>query len=85
MSFFVRRNIQNRKNVIFCGYKVPHPLDYSIHLRIQTTDATTPEQVFLDAIQDLTQHTTSLEETFKRQVEAFGKTHHVSVDISNFM
>ena len=29
--------------VLFAGYKVPHPLEHRIELRVQTTPAETPE------------------------------------------
>lgn len=40
-------------NVIFAGYRVPHPLEPRVVLRVQTTDETTPVIVLQEAIRAL--------------------------------
>ncbi|KAF1765794.1 hypothetical protein GCK72_005747 [Caenorhabditis remanei] len=39
--------------VLFAGYKNPHPLEHKILLRIQTTSQTTPADALTTAITDL--------------------------------
>ncbi|CAB03455.1 putative DNA-directed RNA polymerase II subunit RPB11 [Caenorhabditis elegans] len=39
--------------VLFAGYKNPHPLEHKILLRIQTTNNTTPADALTTAITDL--------------------------------
>ncbi|CAO4366238.1 Protein CBR-RPB-11 [Caenorhabditis briggsae] len=39
--------------VLFAGYKNPHPLEHKILLRVQTTNATTPADALTTAITDL--------------------------------
>lgn len=39
--------------VLFAGYKVPHPLEHRIELRVQTTPAETPEAALRHAARNL--------------------------------
>uniref|UniRef100_A0AAF5DFT5 Acyl-coenzyme A oxidase n=2 Tax=Strongyloides stercoralis TaxID=6248 RepID=A0AAF5DFT5_STRER len=54
-------------NVLFAGYRNPHPLEHKFHLRIQTTPDTTPTQVLLDAISDLIAELSMTEQYFKEK------------------
>ncbi|CEF68974.1 DNA-directed RNA polymerase II subunit RPB11 [Strongyloides ratti] len=56
-------------NVLFAGYRNPHPLEHKFHLRIQTTPDTTPTQVLLDAISDLIAELSMTEQYFKESVK----------------
>jgi DNA-directed RNA polymerase II subunit RPB11 len=76
--------IQEQKHVLFCGYKVPHPLTCAVHLRIQTTDATTPEEVFQHALNVLTGHVNALEDTFKSQVLQYARKNHYTIKEARF-
>eukprot|EP00298_Acanthocystis_sp_HF-20_P008831 c17926_g1_i2.p1 GENE.c17926_g1_i2~~c17926_g1_i2.p1 ORF type:complete len:117 (+),score=31.22 c17926_g1_i2:25-351(+) len=51
----LRMQILVNPRVLFCGYKVPHPLEHKVELRIQTTEETNPRQVLLEAIDELKQ------------------------------
>ncbi len=39
--------------VIFAGYKVPHPLEHNVIIRVQTTNETKPEDMVAKALNDL--------------------------------
>jgi DNA-directed RNA polymerase II subunit RPB11 len=39
--------------VIFAGYKVPHPLEHNVIIRVQTTNETKPEAMVAKALNDL--------------------------------
>mmetsp|Transcript_39352 Transcript_39352/g.80611 ORF Transcript_39352/g.80611 Transcript_39352/m.80611 type:complete len:112 (-) Transcript_39352:3093-3428(-) len=41
------------KNVIFCGYKRPHPLEHFIIIKIMTTNEISPLKAFDSALKDL--------------------------------
>jgi len=41
------------KNVLFCGYKKPHPLEHFIILKIITNGEETPEKVLDSTLKDL--------------------------------
>jgi DNA-directed RNA polymerase II subunit RPB11 len=48
------------------GYRMPHPLIYDCHIKVQTTDSrTTPVKVFLAALNDLSVETSTLEKNFE--------------------
>jgi DNA-directed RNA polymerase II subunit RPB11 len=51
--------------VLFAGYKVPHPLEHKFLLRIQTTADTTPSDALTSAITDLMAEFSLLEERFR--------------------
>ncbi|KAJ8917734.1 hypothetical protein NQ315_005183 [Exocentrus adspersus] len=40
-------------NVLFAGYKLPHPLEHKFVLRIQTTSDYSPQEALMHAITDL--------------------------------
>lgn len=51
--------------VLFAGYKVPHPLEHKFLLRVQTTADTTPSDALTSAITDLMAEFSLLEERFR--------------------
>jgi len=52
-------------NVLFAGYKVPHPLEHKFVIRIQTTADYSPQEAFMNAITDLLAELSLFEERFK--------------------
>ncbi|TKR83265.1 hypothetical protein L596_016886 [Steinernema carpocapsae] len=54
--------------VLFAGYRNPHPLDHKILLRVQTTPETTPFDVLNGAITDLFSELSLFEERFNEAV-----------------
>lgn len=52
-------------NVLFAGYKVPHPLEHKFVLRIQTTSDYSPQEALMHAITDLISELSLFEERFK--------------------
>lgn len=52
-------------NVLFAGYKVPHPLEHKFVIRIQTTAEYSPHEAFMNAITDLLAELSLFEERFK--------------------
>ena len=55
--------------VLFAGYKVPHPLEHKFVLRIQTTPDYSPQEALSVAITDLISEITTLETRFKEAVK----------------
>ncbi|XP_025089929.1 DNA-directed RNA polymerase II subunit RPB11 [Pomacea canaliculata] len=55
--------------VLFAGYKVPHPLEHKFVLRIQTTPDYSPQEAFTNAITDLISEVSLMEERFKDAVK----------------
>jgi len=56
------------KKVLFAGYKVPHPLEHCIVLRIQTTADTTPEAMLMEAFNDLIKEFATLKNKFENEL-----------------
>lgn len=59
------RQLLNDKDVLFVGYRMPHPLLHEIHMKIQTTPNTTPAAALDAAISDVISECSLLEEKFK--------------------
>ncbi|KAK6192040.1 hypothetical protein SNE40_003589 [Patella caerulea] len=55
--------------VLFAGYKNPHPLEHKFVVRIQTTSDYSPQEAFTNAITDLISEISLLEERFKESVK----------------
>lgn len=52
-------------NVLFAGYKNPHPLEFKIIIRVQTSSDYSPAEAMTNAITDLISEISLLEERFK--------------------
>ena len=55
-------------NVLFAGYKLPHPLEHKFVLRIQTTSDYTPHDALMHAITDLLAELSLFEERFRVRI-----------------
>jgi DNA-directed RNA polymerase II subunit RPB11 len=60
--------LQNH-NVLFAGYKKPHPLEHHILVRIQTVPETDPVTVFHATLEQLRDEVALLEERFDQKVK----------------
>lgn len=63
--FFYFRQLLKDPRVLFAGYKIPHPLEHRVVIRVQTTASVTPVEVFSSAIRDLISEISSIEEQFR--------------------
>ncbi|VDM17274.1 unnamed protein product [Hydatigera taeniaeformis] len=61
----ITRQLLKDPRVLFAGYKVPHPLEHRIVIRVQTTSTVTPLEVFSSAIKDLISEISNIEEQFR--------------------
>ena len=52
-------------NVLFAGYKQPHPLEHKFILRIQSTPSYSPQDALMNAITDLISELSLHEERFR--------------------
>nr|XP_060613645.1 DNA-directed RNA polymerase II subunit RPB11-a [Anolis sagrei ordinatus] len=62
---FPCRQLLKDPQVLFAGYKVPHPLEHKIIIRVQTTPDYSPQEAFTNAITDLISELSLLEERFR--------------------
>ena len=64
----LRAQLLKDPQVIFAGYKVPHPLEHKFNLRVQTTPDYSPQEAFTNAITDLISEVSLLEEKFRSAI-----------------
>jgi len=64
----LRMELLRNENVLFAGYKVRHPLDHMIELRIQTLPKSNPETALRAAVKNLRGETRSMLEQFDKGV-----------------
>ncbi|XP_046831092.1 DNA-directed RNA polymerase II subunit RPB11 isoform X2 [Vespa crabro] len=65
----IRNQLLKDPQVLFAGYKVPHPLEHKFVIRIQTTSDYTPHEAFMHAITDLIAELSLFEERFKEAIK----------------
>lgn len=65
----IRNQLLKDPNVLFAGYKVPHPLEHKFILRIQTTSDYTPQDALMNAITDLLAELSLFEERFREAIK----------------
>eukprot|EP00126_Sphaerothecum_destruens_P005292 Sdes_comp18684_c0_seq1m8955 len=66
----IREQLLQDPNVIFSGYRNPHPLDPKIVVRVQTKNSNyTPVDAFTNAVNDLISEISLLEERFRAEVD----------------
>nr|DAD42386.1 TPA_asm: hypothetical protein HUJ06_000616 [Nelumbo nucifera] len=63
--FWLYRQLHRDPNVLFAGYKLPHPLQYKIIVRIHTTSQSSPMQAYNQAINDLDRELNHLKNAFE--------------------
>eukprot|EP01108_Squamamoeba_japonica_P002776 TRINITY_DN2366_c0_g1_i1.p1 TRINITY_DN2366_c0_g1~~TRINITY_DN2366_c0_g1_i1.p1 ORF type:complete len:119 (-),score=21.29 TRINITY_DN2366_c0_g1_i1:50-406(-) len=56
-------------NVLFAGYKMPHPLQYHMLVRVTTTPQTTPIRVVQESLEALRDEVSLLDERFTEKTK----------------
>jgi len=64
----LRMQLHRDPSVLFAGYKLPHPLQYKMVVKIQTTSQSTPMQAYNLAITDLTKELDHLKVAFEQEM-----------------
>src|SRR5947208_3002686 len=62
LANMIRAQLLKDPQVVFAGYKVPHPLTHEFVLRVQTTADYSPQEALMNAITDLISELSLLEE-----------------------
>eukprot|EP00667_Euglena_gracilis_P023203 EG_transcript_26129 len=65
----LRSKLMENDNVLFVGYKVPHPLTHAIELKVHCTGETTPLQALHQALDSLFGDLDLIERQFQEQLE----------------
>ncbi|KAF7836056.1 DNA-directed RNA polymerases II, IV and V subunit 11 [Senna tora] len=69
----LRMQVHRDPNVLFAGYKVSHPLQNKVELRIQTTIQSSPVQAYNQAINDLDKELDHMKNAFEAEMARFTK------------
>lgn len=69
----LRMQLHRDENVLFAGYKLPHPLQYKIIVRIHTTSQSSPMQAYNQAINDLDKELDHLKNAFEAEFAKFSR------------
>ncbi|CAJ2665283.1 DNA-directed RNA polymerase ii subunit rpb11-like protein [Trifolium pratense] len=69
----LRMQLHKDPNVLFAGYKLPHPLQYKIIARIHTTSQSSPMQAYNQSINDLDKELDHLKSGFEAELLKFSK------------
>lgn len=64
----VRMQLHRDPNVLFSGYKLPHPLQYKVIIKVQTTSQSSPMQAYNQAINDLDKELDHLKQVFQAEM-----------------
>jgi DNA-directed RNA polymerase II subunit RPB11 len=64
----LRMKLHEDDSVVFAGYRIPHPLDPVMHVRIQTNGSKAPEDAMKEALTDLRTEITDLKNKLHAQI-----------------
>ena len=70
MGNAIRMQLHEDPEVIFAGYKIPHPLEWKMLVKIQTKESSNPYIGMQTALSALHEEITSIRSQFNQQCEA---------------
>ncbi|CAE7245490.1 POLR2J [Symbiodinium sp. CCMP2592] len=76
----LRMELLRNEAVLFAGYKVPHPLNNMIELRVQTTPSSTPELALRRAVANLRSECKSMLSQFDEGIHDLGADNLLEID-----
>ncbi|GJP62201.1 hypothetical protein CLOP_g19288 [Closterium sp. NIES-67] len=65
----LRMQLHRDAHVLFVGYRIPHPLKYEVHFKIQTTSQSSPQQAYNTALTALDGEMLHLKAAFQEAVK----------------
>eukprot|EP01026_Neomeris_dumetosa_P078508 TRINITY_DN849_c0_g2_i1.p1 TRINITY_DN849_c0_g2~~TRINITY_DN849_c0_g2_i1.p1 ORF type:complete len:123 (-),score=14.24 TRINITY_DN849_c0_g2_i1:103-471(-) len=63
----IRMQLLEDKRVMFGGYRVPHPLEHRLLVKIQTDGTITPTEALQQALENLREELTSIKEMYTNE------------------
>ncbi|KXS18431.1 RBP11-like subunits of RNA polymerase [Gonapodya prolifera JEL478] len=70
----LRQQLLRNPRVLFAGYRVPHPLEQKVEIKVQTVPTTTPVKVMVEDIQAILRNSQTLINRFETACTAGGVT-----------
>ncbi|KAL2628677.1 hypothetical protein R1flu_013363 [Riccia fluitans] len=71
---YVQRQLHRDPSVLFAGYRLPHPLQYKLVIKIQTTSQSSPMQAYNLAVNNLDKELDHLKQVFQSKLSARRRT-----------
>ncbi len=65
----LRMSLLRDKRVLFAGYRMPHPLEHKLLVKIKTRPVSNPVEVMNDAIDGLTSEVKTLQQAFQAALQ----------------
>eukprot|EP01023_Acetabularia_acetabulum_P042334 TRINITY_DN4173_c0_g2_i1.p2 TRINITY_DN4173_c0_g2~~TRINITY_DN4173_c0_g2_i1.p2 ORF type:complete len:122 (-),score=10.40 TRINITY_DN4173_c0_g2_i1:390-755(-) len=65
----IRMQLMEDKRILFAGYRVPHPLEHRLLIKIQTDGSITPAQALDQALADLLGELHHIKQQFNKELE----------------
>eukprot|EP00163_Fabomonas_tropica_P029150 TRINITY_DN6159_c0_g1_i1.p1 TRINITY_DN6159_c0_g1~~TRINITY_DN6159_c0_g1_i1.p1 ORF type:complete len:128 (-),score=41.59 TRINITY_DN6159_c0_g1_i1:155-538(-) len=65
----VRMQLLQDKNILFAGYKIPHPLENYVIFKVQANENSTPVDAVQGALQDLQTELGHIRDAFQEQLD----------------
>eukprot|EP00735_Rhodelphis_limneticus_P011505 TRINITY_DN4610_c0_g1::TRINITY_DN4610_c0_g1_i1::g.19560::m.19560 TRINITY_DN4610_c0_g1::TRINITY_DN4610_c0_g1_i1::g.19560 ORF type:complete len:121 (-),score=17.31,sp/Q86JJ5/RPB11_DICDI/49.56/2e-40,RNA_pol_L_2/PF13656.1/9.4e-22,RNA_pol_L/PF01193.19/1e-07 TRINITY_DN4610_c0_g1_i1:55-417(-) len=62
-------------NILFSGYRMPHPLEHKIHIKLQTTDRSNPVDAVSTAFDCLKKEVMRIETLFQAELDKRQPSH----------
>ncbi|KAG2378655.1 hypothetical protein C9374_008294 [Naegleria lovaniensis] len=65
----IRMRLHEDRRVLFAGYKIPHPLEHHIEIKIQTTEDSEPREALMESIASLIRSYNQMKRDFLQSVK----------------
>ena len=75
----LRRMLHQNQNVVFAGYRIPHPLELKMIIRVQTRNKETPLNAMKMALRMLHEQSQKMSQVFDKALGDYIKNHPSSV------
>ena len=75
----LRRMLHKNPNVVFAGYRIPHPLELKMVIRVQTRNKESPLSAMKIALRGLHEHSQRMSHVFEKALGDYIKNHPSSV------
>ena len=63
----IRHKLLQDQTVVFAAYRIPHPMEHVMHLRVQTNGEKSPAQALVDAIDGVVGEFDKIQDEFDRE------------------
>jgi DNA-directed RNA polymerase II subunit RPB11 len=73
LANLLRMQLLQNPKVLFCGYKVPHPLSYEVEIKLQTIGETDPMAVMRTEVDALINKVSDLKTKFMNELTLHGE------------